>query len=334
MTATWEIVVLGVGGVALTIPFQRAGQADREMTGAVSRAYAGNQYSSIAQEFMVIPLVSAPITSTVYAQVKALFAKGAQVACQAGSAGNVFEGVTSIITCSGKVTGEMIPGLVGTDNRPMWTLNLTLTEVGSGITSTAPEVNFLLTSVTSPDLAGALVSTPAGSYAGDAGTGASMFAGGTPPTASCPTVPGTIYSGAAEKKWLSVPLQSGYAVGIPRIRVEATGGSATVWQHQSTLAKLYLRRGAGAGVNIAGPWTSGYVGSLGALGYSVQYFEFTDRLNLLLQAGDRFYIELWSRLALNCGQTDDASRQFIYYGAVPGPRQNPVLILSGDIVAL
>jgi hypothetical protein len=70
VTAPWEIVVLDVGGADLALPFQRAGQADPEQLGGIGRAYAGNQYSSIIAEFMVIPLVSGRITSTLYAQLK------------------------------------------------------------------------------------------------------------------------------------------------------------------------------------------------------------------------------------------------------------------------
>jgi hypothetical protein len=58
---------------------------------------------------MVVPLVSAPMPSRTYAQVKTMFRLGAQIDCQGGAAGNVFEGYAGIVKCSGKVTGEMVP---------------------------------------------------------------------------------------------------------------------------------------------------------------------------------------------------------------------------------
>lgn len=328
MTLPYELVVLDVGGTNLVLPFMRAGQAEPEQIGAVSRAYAGNQYSSIVAEFMVLPLVSMHRSAAEFAAVKAMFAKGAQVSCQGGK---LFTPLTGVVTCSGKVTGEIEPGNVGSDGEPLWTINLTLTEVGTALAGTPQTTNFLLTSVTSPDDGTAKVSTPAGSYPGDTGSGITLGTALTPPTAVCPTVPGVVASVSREAAHLSVPLAAGMALGPPRIQIEYGVVDSVVWATSSFRAELSLVRG---GLTVAGPWSSQWQG-MGVLTGGTASLTFGGiSLVLPLQDGDRFLIEWFARVGLECGQSDNGQRPFIYVGAVPGPRPNPTLYIGGVITAL
>lgn len=336
MPAAYEIVVLDVGGANLAIPFQRAGQADPETVGGISRAYAGNQYSSIIEEFMVVPLVSTRVSSATHAAVKAMFARGAEVPCQAGSAGNVFNGETGVITCSGKLTADMVPGGIDSTGQPLWILNLTLTEVGTALPGTPQTTLFLLTSVTSPSDGTAKVSTPNGSYPGDAGSGLTLGAGLTPPTAACstppapPVLPAVVESATREAAHLSLPLAPGMAFGAPRIQIEYGIVDSVVWSTSSFMAKLSLKR---AGATVAGPWSSQWQG-MGVLVSGTALLTFGVSLVLPIESGDQFLIEWFARVGLECGQADNAERPFIYVGAVPGPRPNPLLIIGGDLVAL
>jgi len=323
MTAPYEIVILDVGGTNLVVPFRRAGQSEPEQLGAVGRAYAGNQYSSVFAEYMVVPLTSAPISAATYAQIKALFALGAQVDCQGGAAGNVFEGYPGIVKCSAKITGEMQTA----GNR--WVINITLTEVGVAFSGVALSTLFLLTSVDSPDSSDPSVrlSTPDGFYPGDASSGIDLLSGVTVPTGGsvAPTTP--------EISWLSVPLNAAVASGVPYVRLEAamTGvySGTTVWAIMDVMAKIYQMRGASV---IAGPFSTNY-GGVG-LGGSVIVLSASSAVVLSLQTGDQFLVELYPRLALQPGQSDNSQRQSIAFGTIPGPRPMPILGIGGIITSV
>lgn len=191
---------------------------------------------------------------------------------------------------------------------------------------------FLLTSVVSPDDAAAFVSTPDGSYPGDASTGADLDPGAVLPTAACPTLPAMFTSPTFAIKWLSVPLDDGWLSGIPSVRIECGSGvDPSVWNSMAIRGKLYHVRG---GAVIAGPWTSGYSGGFGLLGGFLMTIAWTVRLSFALVAGDQLLLELEDRMQLKCGQADPGIRPFVYYGAVPGPRTSPALMIGGRIASL
>lgn len=210
-------------------------------------------------------------------------------------------------------------------------VSLEIHEVAPAVSIFTPSVyRFLLTSVVSPDDATAFVSTPDGSYPGDAGSGMTLGAGLVPPTAACPTVPGVVISATPEAKHLSVPLDNGFAFGKPAIQFETGTMNNGVWNFGDISAKLSLIRSS---ATVAGPWTSTWV-PMGGLGSYLATLAFANSISVTLIAGDQFLIEWYARIGLDCGQADNAERPFAYIGAVPGPRTSPALILSGQITSL
>jgi hypothetical protein len=329
----YEIVILDVGGANLVLPFTRSGQADPEQLGGISRAAGGNQYTSLIAEYMVVPLVSAPVPSATFAQVKAMFALGAQINCQGGAAGNVFEGYPGVVKCSGKVTGEIVPGTTDGTGRPLWIINLTLTEVGTAFGGVSATTLFLLTSVDSPDTTDpdTYVSTPAGSYPGDATMSFTLLAG------TSLSVGGSLNPSTPDIAWLSVPVNAGIAFGMPWVRLETqmsgVYSGSSVWAIMDMMAKIYQVRDDGAGGFdvIAGPWSTNYAGV--SLGGGTATLASTASVNLVLAQDDRFLVEIYPQLQLQAGQADNGQRQVISTGTVPGPRPLPVLGIGGLITA-
>jgi hypothetical protein len=330
----YEIVILDVGGANLVLPFTRSGQADPEQLGGISRAAGGNQYTSLIAEYMVVPLVSAPVPSATFAQVKAMFALGAQINCQGGAAGNVFEGYPGVVKCSGKVTGEIVPGTTDGTGRPLWIINLTLTEVGTAFGGVSATTLFLLTSVDSPDTTDpdTYVSTPAGSYPGDASDELHT------PRRNEPVSGRLAQSVDAGYRLVERAGERGdrvrHAVGAPRDADERRLlGVERVGDHGHDGEDLPgPRRRRGRLRHHRGTVVHELRGRL-ARRRRTATLASTASVNLVLAQDDRFLVEIYPQLQLQAGQADNGQRQVISTGTVPGPRPLPVLGIGGLITA-
>lgn len=313
-----------IGGVPIDLPCNEGSADEPEGKGKITRSWIGASGSSMRQQFKVTNIVSTAVVESVAIQVDNLFALGRKVLCS----GAVFKNGMTPIYCRGRVRARMLGFGTG-----MWIISITLVEVGSNTGYTPATSLFLLTSVESPDSGGdpsILVSTPDGSYPGDGSMGFTLGTGLTPPTAACPTTPGIVVSSAPELSHLSVPLQAGTALGSPTIRFETGTVNASIWATSSVMAKLSLMR---SGVAVAGPWDSSW-GAMGTLTSNTDTLTFAVTLNLAVLSGDQFLIEWYARCGLDCGTTDNGDRPFIYCGAVPGPRLNPLLIVGGNLLSL
>jgi hypothetical protein len=333
MPLAYEIVTLDVGGAALVYPWTRAGQADPELVGGISRAYAGNQYTSIIAEFEVVPLVSQHRTSAEYGALKTLFAKGAQVPCQ----GKVFNPRTAeIITCSGKVTGEMEPGFVDDDGEPLWTVNLTLTEADNDDTAITASVAIYLSNVASPDVGGSNLATADESedpFGAGVGSLELMNApwviptcGGPPdPSVNCP-----IGTSGLEASWITAAtVADGYLTGTPKVRFLSSGGTGDAWQVQSFMAKIIIVRG---GVDFI-EWETGWSDTNG--GFSGGNSTATAPAIVFPSlAGDRVRVDIYSRAGLHGGYADDGVHQTLSFGNGGGGNHYGQLLLGGDILTM
>lgn len=124
MPNPWDILIFDPAGVALSLPFQRAGKGKPILVGAVTTAFAGNDRNGVRAKKRVLPLVSAPVSSAEQAAVETMFDLGAFVPCAGPLLNN--GGVT--VTFRGELESEMVPGLVDTTGAPKWILTLTLTQ--------------------------------------------------------------------------------------------------------------------------------------------------------------------------------------------------------------
>jgi hypothetical protein len=303
------VLTLDLGGTPLTVACERGGHAAPRVVGNRVHGFAGVETSSVRAELMVVPTVLAPLSSATVKTIRDLFALGNQVTCE----GDIFNRPGEQIICSGTITDELHE--VG----DRWTVNLTLYEVANADTGIySPETtDFVVTPEVSDDDPGdgSIETMTIGGY----GTAVCFRAldAESPPT--CPYVfppesCAVLESAVPERSFLTPPLAAGTASGVPSAYFVSKGinGGSGIW-YQSTKAKLYHVRG---GVDIGGPWESGYVsGSWGGGGI---YFPFTDNLSLTLLDGDRLRLELWSRLSLIAGGTDPQpyvlARQTICYG--------------------
>jgi hypothetical protein len=334
MTLPYEIVVLDVGGAALVYPWMRAGQADPDQLGGVSRAYAGNQYTSVVAEFMNVPLVSQHRTATEYAAVKTLFAKGAQVPCQ----GKVFNPVTGVVVCSGKVTGEMEPGNVDASGEPLWTINLTLSEVDNADTADVAPAGLYLTNVVSP-LDGSM-NLAAADPADDpfsAGVGSKeLLNSDVIPTCGDPMAPNptvscaTVTSSAPEMVWLlGGAAVDGYITGAPSVVLNSIGGTGDRWARQDSFCIIYVVRG---GVDVA-TWVTGSSGTNG--GFAGDAITMTAPAVIFPGlTGDRVRVELYGVAALHSGYADDGVHQTVSFGNNGGGVHLGRLYLGGDAVLM
>jgi hypothetical protein len=314
-------LILDVGGLAIDLPCTEGAADEPEKKGRITRSWIGASGSSERQQFKVTNVVSTPVPEATAMLVDNMFALGAKVLCS----GAVFKNSNTPIYCRGRVRARMLGFATG-----LWIVSITLVEVGSNTGYTAATSQFLLTSVTSPDDGAALVSTPDGSYPGDSASGLTLGSGLTPPTTTCPTVPATVESATFEAKHLSVPLEPGTALGSPQIQIEYGVVDSVVWATSSFMAKLSVKRSGGI---IAGPWSSQWQ-AMGVLTGGTASLTFGVTLNMAILSGDQFLIEWFARIGLECGQSDNAQRPFIYTGAVPGPRPMPLLIIGGNLVSL
>lgn len=326
MTLPYEIVILDVGGSPLVYPWSRAGQADPELVGGISRAYAGNQYTSIAAEFDVIPLVSQHRTSAEYGAVKTLFAKGAQVVCQ----GKVFNPrVADLITCSGKVTGEMEPGFVGDDGEPLWTISLTLTEADNNDTQPTALATIYLSNATSPLDGAALLATADVDASTPAGPGAEILLDGvTIPT--CGVAPCAIVtSPSAERVWLLDGAEAdGWITGSPTVQLSSSGDSGGNWVLQDCMCKIFIVRSGSDVAEWDTAWSAGNGGFSG------------DNITMAAPAvvfpgltGDRVRVELYGRGQRQPG-TSSTSLQTVFFGGSFPNTQAGLLRLGGDAATL
>lgn len=317
------VLTFDVGGPdEMNVECQRIGHAAPRKVGDRGYSASGSEWPQIRDELMVVPFVTVPLPWTQIATIRDLFALAARVNC----AGDGFNKPGTIV-CSGDLTDE----LDTTADRGV--ITGTLFEIGSSPGYTPSTTLFLLTSVESPDSGGdptILVSTPDGPpYPGDASIGITLGSGLTPPTATCPATPALIVSSTPEYSHLSVPLNAGIATGSPAIRFETGTVNGTVWNTSSVMAKLSLVR---AGSVVAGPWDSSW-GSMGVITGNTDTITFGVTFVLPIQTGDQFLIEWYARIGLACGQVDNAQRPFIYVGAVPGPRLNPLLFVGGVLTS-
>lgn len=315
-----------IAGVTYAIQNPGATELEPEPIGQVRRMFTGGARNSVRAQARGWSMTTVPILEADFLTLYANTAKRKFVTCN----GDFLDSVATL--CWVQITNaQYFKPYVGAPL--MRIVALEIHEVDPATTAFAvTPYQFLLTSVVSPDDAAAFVSTPDGFYPGDAGTNASLGVALVPPTSACPVMPAAVYSPTPEIEWLSVPLDNGYAFGKPSVRIEVGSGiDPLVWALASTKGRLYLKR---AGSLIAGPWDSNYVGNFGLLGASTQFMNWSASLSLTLIAGDQFLLQFFTRLQLQCGQADDAVRPSVYYGAVPGPRQNPVMFLSGSIVSL
>lgn len=102
------VLILNVGGSQISLACQRAGKGAPVLIGAKSRAFAGNERSSIRGQKRVIPILTSPIDTATEAAIQTLIANGAQFPCS----GDILTNVSTI--CSVDCTAsDMIQGLPG-----------------------------------------------------------------------------------------------------------------------------------------------------------------------------------------------------------------------------
>ncbi len=321
-----SVLTLDVGGPnEMSVDCQRAGHAAPRRVGGKQFPASGSELpEQIRGEFMVVPVVLSRLPEATVATIRDLFAIGRQVNC----AGDVFVNGGATALWSGKITDEL------EETADQWTISLTLFEV-AGITGYTPAVSrFLLTSVDSPDSSDPTIalSTPDGSYPGDFNTGYFLLNAVTVPDGDCvaPSTP--------ELSWLSVPLNAGIATGTPYVRMEtAMSGvysGTTVWAVMDFRVDISQVRSDGMGgfTTVAGPYATNYVGV--SLGGNLAILSAPGPVILTIATGDQMLVELYPRLCLQPGESDNSQRQIISYGTVPGPRPLPELILGGFITSL
>lgn len=318
------VLTFDVGGPnEMDVECERGGHAAPRKVGARGYPASGSEFSQVRAELMVVPFVLAPLPWTQIATIRSMFALAKRVNC----AGDLFNKPGTIV-CSGTITDE----LHTTADRG--TVSGTLFEIGSATSYTPATTRFLLTSVDSPDSSDPTVylSTPDGSYPGDADTSFDLLSGSsvTPSGGSLnPTTP--------DLSSLSVALNAGIATGILSVQFETsmTGiySGTTVWATMDVMAKISQVRDDGMGGFdvIAGPFSTGYAGV--SPGGGVATISTTSAVVLALQTGDRMLVDFYPRLALQPLASDNSQRQRISFGAVPGPRSNPVLIVGGVITS-
>jgi hypothetical protein len=312
-------LTLDVGGPnEMDLDCERGGHAAPRKVGGKGNSASGSEWSQIRAELMVVPFVTAPLPWDTIATIRSLFALGARVNC----AGDVFNKPGTIV-CSGTITDD----LHETGDRG--TVNGTLYEIAATPTYTPATTLFLLTSVESPDSGGdptILVSTPDGSYPGDTPSNADLLSGITVVSTALvdPTTP--------DLSFLSVPLNAGLITGVPYVQFETamTGvfSGTTVWAVMDVMAKIYQMRGASI---IAGPFSTGYAGV--GLGGGLATLTASGSVILTIQTGDQMLVELYPRLQLQPLQSDNGQRQSVDFGAVPGPRPLPLLVVGGNLTS-
>jgi hypothetical protein len=118
VTAVGDTFILNVGASQIVIVCQKAGENPPFRVGGKSRAYAGNERSSIRAEKAVVSLVTTYLPTATKRAIKALCANGAQLTCS----GEILDNVPTL--CSIDVTSTMVPGDPG-----RWEMSLTVTAV-------------------------------------------------------------------------------------------------------------------------------------------------------------------------------------------------------------
>ena len=314
------VLTVDVGGTPLTLACQRGGHAPPRRVGNVHTGQ-GPEESSVRAELMVVPIVTVPIPNATYATLKALFALGAQRTCQ----GDIFNNDGNYIICSGKITGEF------RETADTWIVNLTLFEVGNAITDvTSPDDTLVLTTHTPTDDPPADYPTAETAVLSGSTGGGCFYTLETADPAPCagPSACAITYSATAERVWILPPVSATTLAGIPTgIFVSKGSEGVAAFAYQSSRLDLYLCRG---GTNVSdaveGPvqsdWRAGtFFGSVINFTFPVIAWD--------VEAGDLIRIELWSRIALNPGQSDptpdpsdlpayNLGRQTICYGGGTG----------------
>lgn len=314
-----------IAGITYQVQNPGATENATELIGQVRRTFLGGARNSVRAEARAWSMTLAPILNTDYLTLVANVKNRKFV----NVTGDFLAGTTVLCWVEISSAQYLKPNVTSALYR---IVALDIHEVDPAVALLSPTpYYFLLTSAVSPDDPAAQVTTPDWPYVGDFESGATMGVGLVPTAGACPAEPPIVFSSASELSFLSVPLDNGYVFGKPTVLVEAGGMDPTVWGTGSMKAKLYLKR---AGVLVAGPWESNYVGNFGLLGVSNQDMLFTDTISLNLIAGDQFLLEFWVRIGLRCGFADNGDRPFMYTGHVAGPRRSPGLVLSGDITVL
>lgn len=332
------VLEIDVGGAGIRLDnWERAGQADPEQSGGVSRAYAGNEYSSVVAEFMKVPLVSGPVSTADYAQVDAIFARGAQVPCR----GDAFKGRTDTITCSGKLTAEMVPGGIDDTGAPLWVMNLLLSEVDNAGTAIATDATIYLAVGDSPDDPGdssiLLASADAADDPFSAGTTLLelMNAPWTIPTCGNPLAPDPAISCAVgfsglEKTWKMAPaVNPGWLTGRWRVVFLSTGDTGDRWSTQAFMVKIFIER---ASVDIA-QWDTGWSDTNG--GFAGGDSTATSApIVFQAEAGDVPRFELYSRAGLHSGYADNSAHQTLRFGNGGGGSHYGRALIGGDVATI
>jgi hypothetical protein len=308
-----SILVLDVGGLAISVQCQRGGHAPPRLVGTKPVSGSGNQTSSVRAELMVVPVVLIDYSPAIAASIRALFANGAQVPCS----GDVFNNGGVTITCSATFSDEFEPA------GPWFGLAMTLYEIGTTLGYTSGSTtSFRLTDDPSDEDPGdgsILEADPDGSPWGDCFRVLDAATPATCGSGSCAIT----YSASPERTWLTNPLAAGTLSGTPYLTLGSKGiNGASNIAVQSTKAILYHVR---AGVDLDS-WETGYVPGHWSGGTIT--LTFPSGFLVSIQTNDRFRVELWGRLSLLPGTTDPQpyvlARQTICY---PGQ-----LVLGGSVV--
>lgn len=319
-----DTLIIDPAGDNIRLMVQRAGLSPDRRVGDIDAASAGNRRSFIVAEYRVASLVFINATPAICRQIKAKFARGAQVPC----AGSVWlnPSDSDIVICDGVYSDDMEQG------GPWRVPGITLNEVGSAIPYLGGGNNIVMTNIVSGDDPGdgsILVAAPGG------GPGECFFVGTdlVPPTcapAAGVTTCAIVFSAAPERIFVTDPTtNAGTLTGRPLglILTKGTeGGSA--FTYQSSKLRVYLCRGGIEPADaVFGPIDSEY--RAGSFFGGVAELPFPDAVIWPYEIGDRIRIEIWSRLALSPGATDPDSgwvlyRQTICTGGASG------VIFDGD----
>jgi len=305
------VLTLDVGGPnEMDIDCERGGHAAPRKVGDRGYSGSGSEWSQIRAELMVVPVVTAPLLWSQIATIRTMFALGKRVNC----AGDVLNKPGTIVF-SGTITDELH------ETADRGTLNLTLFEVGSTLTYTPTITQFILSGADWGD--GTYIATPlvSGPIAGDVTITFDVMDAVSPATCSLPTPCCAIsYSPDPVIIWLSKPFQPvvggiPFVTGTPSATILGIGDAGDArWCYQSTKAVFTHVRD---GVDVDTPVESGWVASFFAGGDAT--YTATSSVIWAIQptAVEQIRVELWGRIGLAGGGTDNSNRQRLFWGGSP-----------------
>jgi hypothetical protein len=312
-----SVLTVDVGGAnETTLQLQRGGHAAPRRVGGLTEGLAGSEESAVIAELMVVPFVTVPLDFATAKTVRDLFALGAQVNC----AGDVFDKPGTIV-CSADITDEVDP------TARWFTLSGTLYECENDDTTYTPLSTIIyLTNQLSPDDPGDGSVNMASSNAADdpfsAGLGTITLLDGV----TIDTTPAVTSSPAAEGVWLTKPtVLGGWASGSPTVQFLSQGGSATTWEFQDAMCKLFVVRG---GVDVA-EWDTAWSAGNGGLGGGAITMA-APAIVFLFQPGDQIRIEPYGRAAYKPAQSGGTLQDLIF-GNNGGGAHEAKLVLGGSV---